>query len=124
MEQQLTWITDEEIAALAKGKKLDVIEVEDCETPGAMLEAIVTPPTETAWAAAMRFMTNSKDNANDAIKMQQTLYSFCFVKADPELAKQQLQDDLSIRYMVAIGKIIGELYPFPEARLKKRLRTL
>lgn len=119
----LDWITDEEVDKLKPGKTITLLEVEDVDNPSEKRECIVTPPDDTAYSAAMRYMANSKDNTNDVIKMQQTLFGFSFVKADTKLEEQMKDDTKKVRYIISIGKAIGEAFPVPESKVKKTLRT-
>lgn len=117
-----SWITEAEFNKLKPGKDLELIEIDSLVQPGKKLEAIITPPDDIAYSASMRYITNAQANTNDVVKMQQVLFTHCFVKGSPELEAEMRDESRKIRHQLAIGTFIGTAYPLPEARLKKSLR--
>lgn len=107
---------------LNKHTQLELCEVDSLLTPGKKLQYFVKPPDGTAYAASMRYITNSTANTNDVVKMQETMFSFCFVVAEPELQKELADETLKTRHVFAIGKSIGDAFPMPEATVKKSFR--
>ncbi|HLP51234.1 MAG TPA: hypothetical protein VK154_10150 [Chitinophagales bacterium] len=109
---------------LSKHKQLDLCEIDSLLQPGKKFQFFITPPTDTAMSASMRYISNMKDNANDIPKYQETLYSFCFVTGETGLMREREDESLKARIVSSIGSAIGAAYPMPEVgEVKKSFRA-
>lgn len=115
------WISEEEAQKLAdKHGAIQLCQVESLLTPNKKLQFFVKPPDTTAYAASMRYITNSKENTNDIMTMQQSFYSFCFVQGEPDLMKELEDESLKARHIFQIGKTVGDAYPLPDVDVLKK----
>jgi hypothetical protein len=118
-----SWVTDADLEKLNKSAtEITLCDVDSLVNKGEKLEFFVKAPSDTAYAASMRFITNSKENTNDVVKMQKTLFDFCFLVGEPKLMQELESEETKARQMIAIGLLIGEAYPMPEASVKKSFR--
>ena len=120
--ESLAWLTDAKREEIFKEhEKVDVLEIESVRHKHLLYEVIVCPPTEVAWAESSRRLSNNKEGANDIYGSQSVIADMCILVAEPGLQEELDNEATATPVKVAIGSLIGRLYPMPEAKLKKSL---
>ena len=117
-----TWLTEDEYKLVWKDQaEVIMLEVGSIKDPGKLYELLIRKPNEITYSLSSRCISNIKEGANDIYKSQTVFADYCILKAQPELQAELDDPATATPSKIAIGKLIGELYPIPEAKLKKSL---